>query len=89
VHQEVDLEEGDLVREVWVGDLGEREEEGEVRVCGWEVGAGGHGCVSYGRRACLGKLDRVLLVGRTSGLPGAGQLILQRRPLVVQVSGCL
>lgn len=28
VHQEVDLEERDLVREVWVGDLGEGEKEG-------------------------------------------------------------
>jgi hypothetical protein len=28
MHEEVDLEEGDLVGEIWVGDLREGEEEG-------------------------------------------------------------
>ena len=53
VHQKVDLEEGDLVGEVRIGDLRERKEEGEVGVCGWEVGAGS-GEVSM-RREDVGK----------------------------------
>jgi hypothetical protein len=53
VHQKVDLEEGDLVGEVRIGDLRERKEEGEVGVCGWEIGAGS-GEVSM-RREDVGK----------------------------------
>jgi len=40
VHEEVDLEEGDMVGEIRVGYLGEWEELGEVGVRSWEVGTG-------------------------------------------------